>query len=92
MYDTGHSSQEKHSRPFPVSYSVLSRQALLSKVLPAYDIGQRIDCQVLSHGLNDSYLVSTAKGHFLLRVYQAPRDLGYSWRSESEILAEKDVC
>lgn len=71
---------------FPVTHSILSASALLSDVLPHYDIGRPVACRLLPLGVNDSYRVTTDAGqHYILRVYRA------HWRSRAEVLYEMDA-
>ena len=70
---------------FPVSGSLLSARALLTTVLPAYDIGTPTACTLWSSGVNDVYRVPTAGGEYFLKVYRA------GWRSRAEVLFELDV-
>ena len=70
---------------FPVTHSTLAIKALMTDVLPDYDIGIPLECRLLHLGLNDTYLVKTRDGQYILRVYRE------GWRSVSEILYELDV-
>src|SRR5258705_1213722 len=70
---------------FPVTHSTLAITALMTDVLPDYDIGIPLECRLLHLGLNDTYLVKTRDGQYILRVYRE------GWRSVSEILYELDV-
>ena len=70
---------------FPVTHSTLAINALMTDVLPDYDIGVPLECRLLHLGLNDTYLVKTRDGQYILRVYRE------GWRSVSEILYELDV-
>src|SRR5258705_213100 len=70
---------------FPVTHSTLAINALMTDVLPDYDIGIPLECRLLHLGLNDTYLVKTLDGQYILRVYRE------GWRSVSEILYELDV-
>jgi Ser/Thr protein kinase RdoA (MazF antagonist) len=70
---------------FPVTHSTLATNALMTDVLPEYDIGIPLECRLLCLGLNDTYLVKTRDGQYILRVYRE------GWRSVSEILYELDV-
>lgn len=90
MLNTFHNNEELSST-FPVIQSLLSPQALMTEVLSDYDIGQPVDCKLLSHNLNDTYLVSTRDRRYILRVSQAPRPGGRTWRSSSDILYELDL-
>ena len=72
--------------PFHVTYSTLSAAALLTELLPDFQISQPIDCVLLSRSVNDTYLVTTADGPYALRVYRA------AWRPNREhVLWEVDV-
>ena len=57
--------------PFPVTGSLLSARALLTTLLPAYDIGTPTDCTLWASGVNDVYRVLTAGGEYFLKVYRA---------------------
>jgi Ser/Thr protein kinase RdoA (MazF antagonist) len=70
---------------FPVTYSLLSADALLMTITREYDIGAPISCALLASGLNDTYLLRTFEGPFILRVYRA------QWRSLSEIHYELEL-
>jgi Ser/Thr protein kinase RdoA (MazF antagonist) len=73
--------------PFPVIQSLLAPQALVKD----YDLKGPVECKLLAHNLNDTYLVSTAERRYVLRVSQAPRIAGRTWRSAFEILYELDL-
>jgi Ser/Thr protein kinase RdoA (MazF antagonist) len=71
---------------FPATYSTLSAAALASDVLPDYGVGDIADCRFYSMGVNDTYVVETARGEtYFLRVYR----LGM--RSLSDVEYELDV-
>ena len=70
---------------FPVTYSLLSEEALLQEVAHAYRIDRPRTCQLMRSGLNDSYEVTTATGSYMARIYRA------GWRSESEIAYELEL-
>ena len=53
---------------FPVTHSVLSTAALMTDVLPDYDIGDPVECTFLGRGLNDTYLVKTTGDRYILRA------------------------
>ena len=72
-------------QPLPVTHSVLSTQALCTEMVAAYGLRTPLDCKLLSPGLNDTYLVTTAADRFILRIYRV------GWRSHSDILYEIDV-
>ncbi len=67
---------------FPIAYSTLSAQGLVSQALPQYDIGEVVSCQFWCRGLSDVYLVETRTGHYVLRVSHA------HWRSHDEVAFE----
>jgi Ser/Thr protein kinase RdoA (MazF antagonist) len=74
------------SKFFPVVHSTLSAQALLTQVLPLYDIESPEDCKLLNIGLNDTYVLTCNEGKlYILRVYRA------GWRTLENILYEIDV-
>lgn len=70
---------------FPVTYSTLACDALRSRILPAYDIGQVTDCQLWNRGLSDIYVVDTPSTPYVLRVSHA------HWRTKSEIDFELEL-
>jgi len=82
---------EEQPRSLPVIQSLFSGDALMSEVLVDYDIEHLGDCKLLAHNLSDNYLVRTAENKYILRIYQAPRRIGHSWRSEADILYELDL-
>lgn len=60
--------------------------AFLSSVVALnYDIGPLVDWTVLHRGTNDTYLLVTAQGRYILRRY------GRDWRSSAEISYEIDL-
>ncbi|GHO97483.1 hypothetical protein KSF_075310 [Reticulibacter mediterranei] len=91
MTTSSTSSQEKHADIFPVTYSVLSSDILQERVLSHYAFEAPITCRLLVHGFHDHYLVQTANGKYMLRVYQAPRSIGRTWRTSSDVLYEIDL-
>jgi len=70
---------------FPVTHSTLDGDELLNDILPAYDIGVPRQCKLLQRLLNDTYLVESDQGNYILRVYRA------GWRTEADIRYEIDV-
>jgi Ser/Thr protein kinase RdoA (MazF antagonist) len=69
---------------FPVIYSTLSPQAIVSGLLPYYNIGGVTSCQFWHRGLSDVYLVETLTTPYIFRVSH------HHWRSKSEIEFELD--
>ncbi len=53
---------------FPITHSTLAADALLSAILPAYNIGAPLRCKLLQRLLNDTYLVETEQGKYILRA------------------------
>ena len=70
---------------FPVTHSILSTAALLSEILPLYDLAGQVSCIFLARGINDTYLVQTSTEKYILRAYQT------GWRTLSDVLYETDV-
>ena len=64
---------------FPVIYSTLDSNALVSLVLSQYQLGSQISCQFWNRGLSDVYLVTTPQSQYVLRVSHT------HWRSRREI-------
>lgn len=62
-----------------VNHSVISSDALLPIIHELYDIGDILECRFLSNGLNDTYIVITNEGKYILRIYKA------NWRNKSDI-------
>src|SRR5258706_11942165 len=76
---------------FPVTHSLLSSEALGRHLQGLYDIGEVHACILLQHNLNDTYLVKTTVGRYVLRVSQAPRPSGASSRTLDNLLFEVEV-
>ena len=70
---------------FPVTYSTLACEALMTRVLPKYDIGPVASCQMWNRGLSDIYLVNTPSNTYILRVSHA------HWRTKTEIIFELEL-
>ncbi len=75
----------QNSTPFPAVHSILSPVALLTEILPRYDLANLVNCIFLARGVNDTYLVQTGTEKYILRVYTA------DWRSNADILYELDL-
>lgn len=73
------------SKLVEVSHSILSAEALVSRVLAQYDLGPEIRCGLFHHGMNDTYTVDTPSPRYVLRVSRC------GWRSVPEIQSELDV-
>ena len=70
---------------FPVIYSTLAPQAIVSCVLPRYKIGEVKNCSFWNRGLSDVYLVETSAEQYILRVSH------HHWRSKSDIDFELEL-
>jgi Ser/Thr protein kinase RdoA (MazF antagonist) len=70
---------------FPVTFSILSAEALLAEVARIYAVDAPQTCQLLQRGLNDTYLVRTQGDRYIARVYRA------GWRTWSEIAYELEL-
>ena len=65
-----------------ISRSIYAGEYLGAVILPRYEIADPRRCVLMARGINDSYLVSTGSGRFVLRVYRS------GWRSLPQIEAE----
>ena len=70
---------------FPVIYSTLASEALVSRLLPHYEIGVVARCEFWHRGLSDVYLVETPLNQYILRVSH------HHWRKKSEIDFELEL-
>lgn len=69
----------------PIYHSVISSEALLPVINDLYDLGNVLGCRFLSNGLNDTYLLQTSTGKYILRIYKA------HWRSKPDIIYEIEM-
>lgn len=79
------SSRMNQDGIFPVIYSTLSPQAIVSRLLPCYEIGTVANCQFWHRGLSDVYWVETTATSYIFRVSH------HHWRSKSEIEFELEL-
>jgi Ser/Thr protein kinase RdoA (MazF antagonist) len=56
--------------PLGCSYSTISCQELIEKVLPEYLTSQPLTCLFWERGANDTYKVSSSEGSYFLRIYR----------------------
>jgi Ser/Thr protein kinase RdoA (MazF antagonist) len=71
---------------FPITFSILSTQALVTEVLPAYGLGPVADCKLQFVGVNDTFKVTLSNCEaYFLRVYRS------SWRNYNEVSYEIDA-
>ncbi|QSF46422.1 phosphotransferase [Paenibacillus tianjinensis] len=69
----------------PVNHSVFSSEALAPALKDLYEIGDVIECRFLSNGLNDTYVLKTSTGKYILRIYKV------KWRSIHDIAFEVEM-
>jgi Ser/Thr protein kinase RdoA (MazF antagonist) len=81
------SKPRKREKPLPVTYSMLSSNALGQKIIEDYHLAADLSCQLLrpSPGSNDTYLVKTGCADYVAQVY------GSHWRTFSQISYEMDL-
>lgn len=61
---------------FPTTYSTLSPDALASYISQQYAM-ENVQCQFIVRGVGDTYLITTSKDRFILRIYRSShRTLG----------------
>ncbi len=70
---------------FPVIYSTLAPQALVSDVLSQYHLDVVTKCLLWHRGLSDIYLVETPQESYVLRVSH------HHWRSRSDVQFELEL-
>lgn len=70
---------------FPITYSTLSPEALVERILSRYEVGKIVSCVFWMRGLSDIYLVETHDRRYVLRVSHA------HWRSKTEIEFELEL-
>lgn len=70
---------------FPITYSILSAEALRAEVAAAYAIDTPLTCELLRRGMNDTSLLTTRDHRYIVRVYRA------RWRSLPEICYELEL-
>jgi len=63
----------------------LSTDGLVQGILRHYKLQGPVVCDFWNQGLNDSYIVRSKRGKYVLRVYRA------GWRTRREILSELDL-
>ncbi|MFD0677554.1 MULTISPECIES: phosphotransferase [unclassified Paenibacillus] len=63
---------------------MFQKEELFNTISKLYNIGTPISSRFVMNGLNDTYIVETNQGAFVLRIYK------HQWRSESDIHYELD--
>jgi Ser/Thr protein kinase RdoA (MazF antagonist) len=76
---------QSRGAPLPVTYSILSSDALGQKIVDDFDVPAEVSCELVRPGSNDTYLVRAGRAEYVARVY------GSRWRSLSEISYELDL-
>lgn len=69
----------------PAIHSVFDNENLFKTMAILYNIGTPTKSRFVANGLNDTYMVETENGPFILRIYK------HQWRSESDIRFELDL-
>lgn len=69
----------------PVIHSIPDGAALITTVLCEYPISKPHSCKLYKRGLNDTYLVTTERENYILRVYRR------GWRNKEEIDFELEL-
>ena len=85
MQGVGLSMRSVNQSVFPVVYSTLAPQALITQVLCQYDFGEVTSCQLWNRGLSDVYLVEIQQQPYILKVSH------HHWRSLSDIQFELEL-
>jgi Ser/Thr protein kinase RdoA (MazF antagonist) len=72
--------------PFPAIASILSPEALITDILPGFNVGDVTECKFYSGGFNHTYRIKTDDGiSYYLRAYRL------QWRTLPDIQYELDV-
>lgn len=58
-------------RTLRITHSVFAADGLSRVLLPEYDLSNVIECRLIQHNQNDTYLVRSDRGQFILKIYQA---------------------
>lgn len=77
--------ENAHRDVFPVVYSTLSPQALITQVLSQYNLGNVNSCKLWNRGLSDVYLVDIDSQPYILRISH------HHWRSLTDIQFELEL-
>jgi Ser/Thr protein kinase RdoA (MazF antagonist) len=73
------------SKFFPVTHSIPSTKAIMSEIMPAYDVGKIEEVKLWHCSLNDTYQIQTEDTRYMLRIYR------HGWRTQSDIQYELDA-
>lgn len=69
----------------PSNHSVISSDALLPVIKDRYEIGEGKECRFICNGLNDTYLIISSTGKYILRIYKA------HWRTRDDVAFEVEL-
>jgi len=78
------SMSSRTTASFPVVHATPAPHALLSEILPRYDI-EATACRLHATGVNDVYAITARTGAYFLKVYRA------GWRTEPTVRYELDL-
>ncbi|MDQ0227417.1 phosphotransferase enzyme family protein [Metabacillus niabensis] len=67
-----------------VRHSLIANESVIS-LMKNFDIGEIVDCQLGTRGLNDIYIVTTTDSKYIFRNYR------HNWRQKSDVLYEIDA-
>ncbi|WP_158234660.1 phosphotransferase enzyme family protein [Lentibacillus sediminis] len=67
-----------------IKHTLMDESTVL-QMLPGYDLGPISSCRFLTRGLNDSYLITTARKRYIYRIYR------HGWREKEAIQFELDA-
>lgn len=70
---------------FPIIYSTLDINGILTQIIPQYKIESVESCQFWHRGLSDIYLIETEGNSYILRISH------HHWRKKSEIEFELEL-
>ena len=63
----------------PIAHSILDSPSLRDRIIEAYDLPQPVQCELLTRGMNDVYLIRSGGKTFASRVWRA------GFRSEADV-------
>ncbi len=67
------------------TYSSLSTDDLVEKIMPTYDIDGVVKCEFWYRGFNDTYKITSQEENYILRIYKK------DWRTRAQISFELDA-
>lgn len=63
----------------PIAHSILDSPSLRDRIVDAYDLPQPVQCELLTRGMNDVYLIRTGGPQYASRVWRT------GFRSEADV-------